>query len=261
MAKAQIMIVEDEELVGMAIQAHLESIGYSVPVLASSGEEALSHFRELEPDLVLMDIHLRGEMSGIEAAGRIKDSYHVPVIYLTAYSDAATLEFAKHTEPYGYIVKPVDERSLEAGIEMALHRAAVQNEEARRRERMESILGSLSEAVVVAAMNGSVEYLNPSAERLFGIYGPLPPGTSLFRLVRPVDVATGQPLSLGFEQVLLERRPYNLPLCHLVLEKGASRTVSIDLDPQKDDRGVIRGAVVTIRPSDDAGWAWSPPSN
>jgi CheY-like chemotaxis protein len=257
MAKAQIMIVEDEELVGMAIQAHLESVGYAVPLLASSGEEALSRFRELEPDLVLMDIHLKGNMSGIEAASRIKDTYHIPVIYLTAYSDAATLEFAKQTEPYGYIVKPVDERSLEASIEMALHHASVQNQELRVREHLQSILGSLSEAVIVAAIDGSVEYINPSAERLLGIYEPLPPNSSLFRLVRPLDPATGQPLSLGFETVIMERRGAKLPLCHIVLAQGSYRSVAIDVEPRKDDRGVIRGAVVTIRPAEDADWVWS----
>ncbi len=260
MAKAQIMIVEDEELVGMAIQAHLESVGYAVPLLAPSGEEALARFRELEPDLVLMDIHLKGGMSGIEAASRIKDTYHVPVIYLTAYSDAATLEFAKQTEPYGYIVKPVDERSLEASIEMALHRASVQNQELRLRESLQSILGSLSEAVIVAAIDGTVEYLNPSAERLLGIYEPLPPKSSLFRLIRPLDVSTGQPLSLGFESVIMERRGSRLPLCHIVLGQGNYRSVSIDVEPRKDERGVIRGAVVTIRPAADADWAWSPES-
>ncbi len=258
MAKAQIMIVEDEELVGMAIQAHLESVGYAVPLLASSGEEALARFREVEPDLVLIDIHLKGGMSGIEAASRIKDAYHVPVIYLTAYSDAATLAFAKQTEPYGYIVKPVDERSLEAGIEMALHRAGVQNREQRQREQLQSILGSLAEAVIVAAMDGSIEYLNPSAERLLGIYEPLPPTSSLFRLVRPLDAATGQPISLGFESVILERRGVKLPACHIVLGQGGFRSVSIELQPRKDERGVIRGAVVTIRPAADADWAWSP---
>ncbi|HTX72282.1 MAG TPA: response regulator [Rectinemataceae bacterium] len=256
MAKAQILVVEDEELVGMAIQAHLESIGYSVPLLASSGEEALAHFREHEPDLVLMDIHLKGTMSGIEVADRIKDSYHVPVIYLTAYSDPATLEFAKRTEPYGYIVKPIDERSLEAGIEMALHKSAVQNEEQRLRERMASILGSLPEAVVVADMNGVVEYLNSSAERLLGLYEPLPPNSSLFRLIRPVDADTGQPMSLGFEQVVMERRGNKVSRCHIVLPQGQSRSVSIEMEPRKDDRGVLRGVVVTIRPAADADWTW-----
>lgn len=257
MARARIMIVEDEELVGMAIQTHLESVGYAVPLLASSGEEALARFREMEPDLVLMDIHLKGTLSGIETASRVKDSYRVPVIYITAYSDAATLEFAKHTEPYGYIVKPIDERSLEASIEMALHRAGVQNREARQREQLENILGSMTEAVVVAAIDGSIEYLNPAAERLLGIYEPLPPGSSLFRLVRPLDAATGQTVSLGFESVILERRTVKLPACHIMLDHGGYRAVSIEVQPRKDDRGAIRGAVVTIRPATDADWAWS----
>ena len=156
MKKARILVVEDEELVGLAISRYLQSRDYDVLPVVSSGEKAVSDSRGLEPDLVLMDIHLVGEMDGIEAASIIADSCHVPVIYLTAYSDAETLQRAKLAEPFGYVVKPFDERTLEASIEMALHKASRQKERLNTRERLSTILQSIGDGIVIATIKGTI---------------------------------------------------------------------------------------------------------
>ena len=123
MSKARIIVVEDEGIVALQIKEGLISAGYEVPAIADSGKEALKIVADTEPDLVLMDIHLKGSIDGIQAAAKIKEIYNIPVIYLTAFSDDATVERAKKTEPYGYILKPVSERSLELAIEMTLQKA------------------------------------------------------------------------------------------------------------------------------------------
>ena len=105
MVVTQIMVVEDERITAKDIKIALESAGYGVADLVFSGEEAVRKAGELQPDLVLMDIKLEGEMDGIEAAGEIKKHFDIPVIYLTAYSDENTLERAKRTEPSGYVLK------------------------------------------------------------------------------------------------------------------------------------------------------------
>src|SRR5271169_44335 len=169
MKKARILVVEDEELVGLAIRTYLESVSYEVPAVVSSGEKAVREVRAMEPDLVLMDIHLTGKMDGIEAAGIIKDSYHVPVIYLTSYSDSDTLEKAKLTEPFGYVLKPFDERALEASIEMALHKSALHEELRRARDRLTTVLQSFGDGIIVAGIKGGVEYINPTAARLLNL--------------------------------------------------------------------------------------------
>ena len=128
MEHARILVAEDEELVALAIKRCLEGFGYEVPCVVASGEEAVKKTEALEADLVLMDIHLQGEMNGIDAANLIKDSTRVPVVYLTAYSDADTLEKARLTEPYGFILKPFEERALEATVKMALSRSHAQKE-------------------------------------------------------------------------------------------------------------------------------------
>jgi PAS domain S-box-containing protein len=116
------MVVEDERVVALNIKRRLISLGYEVPVFASSGRQALEEMNTVRPDIVLMDIHIEGSMDGIETASRIPEQLNIPVIYLTAYSGDDTLERARETKPYGYLLKPFSERELHATIQMALER-------------------------------------------------------------------------------------------------------------------------------------------
>lgn len=143
-SRPSIVIVDDEQIVALDIRRTLERLGYAVPAMAADGEEAVRMAGELRPDLVLMDIRLRGPMDGIEAAGRIAGQYGVPVVFLTAFSDAATLERAKACGPFGFLVKPFEERELHSTIEVALlkHRAVRDLDEARRTAENASIAKS-----------------------------------------------------------------------------------------------------------------------
>lgn len=122
MAEGRILIVEDEHIVAMGIKKMLKSLGYTVTGIASSGEDAISKAESTFPDIVLMDIMLKGDMDGVEAAGEIKERFDIPVVYLTAYSDNKILGRVKRTEPFGYIIKPFDENDLYSNIEVALHK-------------------------------------------------------------------------------------------------------------------------------------------
>ncbi len=137
-----ILVAEDELIVAHSIQMRLEHHGYVVDGIAKSGEEAIRILESARPDLILMDIRLSGEIDGIELAERIRHEHQIPVIFLTAYSDDATLERAKITEPFGYIIKPFETRELINSIEIALYRrklnAALQTSEARFRGLFEN---------------------------------------------------------------------------------------------------------------------------
>jgi PAS domain S-box-containing protein len=113
---ARILVVEDESIVAFNLQQRLTQMGYDVPAVAVSGQETFDLVNELAPDLVLMDIHIQGDMDGIEVASRLRDSHAIPVIYLSAYSEDSTLERAKLTQPYGYLLKPFSERELESEL-------------------------------------------------------------------------------------------------------------------------------------------------
>jgi len=122
MPKAKIIIVEDEAIIAMDIKNTLESLGYIVLAIASDGTEAIRRVGELLPDLVLMDIYLKNGIDGVEAATSIKQHYNIPIVYLTAYSDEETMQRAKVTEPYGYLLKPFEKRELQIVIAMALYK-------------------------------------------------------------------------------------------------------------------------------------------
>jgi CheY-like chemotaxis protein len=143
MTGTSIFIVEDEAIVANDISETLKALGYTVAGIAKSGELAVERVTEIRPDLVLMDIHLAGEMDGITAAGKIKTLSDIPVIYLTAYADKDLLNRAKITEPYGYILKPYDERELHSVIEMALYKHRIEMEIRKR----DAILFAVSSAV------------------------------------------------------------------------------------------------------------------
>lgn len=122
MTKSRILVVEDEAIVAMGIKQKLEDLGHQVVDIVFTGEDAVNAALGKKPDLILMDIVLKGAMDGIEAAGKIRKQIDIPVIYLTAYSDEEVLERARITEPYGYIIKPFKKSELNANIEMALYK-------------------------------------------------------------------------------------------------------------------------------------------
>jgi len=132
MEKGRILVVEDEIIIANDIKNVLTQQGYDVLDLAHSGEDAVRKALELKPDLILMDIMLKGNLDGIEASARINEKENIPIVYLTALSDDATLKRAKITEPFGYIVKPFDAKELHSVIEIGLYK--------RRMEREKNIL-------------------------------------------------------------------------------------------------------------------------
>ncbi|HCQ30497.1 MAG TPA: DNA-binding response regulator [Flavobacteriales bacterium] len=138
--KANIQVVEDEAIVSKDIQQSLKKLGYNVVGSAATGEKAIEIARELKPDLVLMDIMLKGEMSGIDAADIIKEELNIPIIFLKCYADENTLAKAKVTEPFGYIIKPFKEIDLKTSIEMALYKHAKQTEILKERDYLYSLV-------------------------------------------------------------------------------------------------------------------------
>ncbi|MEN9231272.1 MAG: response regulator [Thermostichus sp. DG02_5_bins_236] len=129
LVKGSILVVEDEKIIAKDIATVLKKFGYTVPAIASSGEEAVRRLEESPVDLVLMDIVLKGDIDGIEAAKRITERFNIPVVHLTAYADDDTLSRVKETQPFGYIIKPFKERELYTTIEIALHnhRQSIEN--------------------------------------------------------------------------------------------------------------------------------------
>jgi signal transduction histidine kinase len=145
MSDARVLIVEDEALVALDIQRRLEKLGYTVLGRSGEGAQAVQMAEETRADLVLMDIQLEGETDGIEAAGEINERLGIPVVYLTAYSDQKNLERAKITAPFGYLLKPLEERELSIAIEMALYKSRLERELREAKEHAEAATRAKSE--------------------------------------------------------------------------------------------------------------------
>jgi two-component system, response regulator PdtaR len=165
MPPASVFIVEDELIEAEDIRQTLEKMGYIVFGIARSGELALESLTSACPDIVLMDIHIAGRMDGIDTANRIRILHKIPVIFLTAHADETTLERAKVTEPYGYVLKPFDDRELHTAIEMGLYKHRME-EQAKENERTIRVLANaipdavmlLDQSRQVLALNNAMEY-------------------------------------------------------------------------------------------------------
>jgi two-component system, response regulator PdtaR len=168
-----ILVVEDERITAEDIKSGLESAGYHVPAIVSTGKDAVEKAGELKPDLVLMDIKLKGKMDGIEAAGKIKLLYDIPVIYLTAYSDEYTVQRAKITEPSGYIIKdttglvkkPFEEGELHTAIEITLYRHKMERDHDMI---LSAMLKNINDGVIATNAEGIIKLMNSVAENLTG---------------------------------------------------------------------------------------------
>ena len=163
MSKASVMVVEDESVVAKDIQNSLRNMGYDAPVVAATGEDAVVRAGEMRPDVVLMDIMLRGEMDGIQAADLIRSKLDIPVIYLTAYTDDETLKRAKVSEAFGYLLKPFDEEELQIAIEMALYKHTMERKLRESREWLETTLRCIGDAVIATDLTASVQFINRPA--------------------------------------------------------------------------------------------------
>lgn len=141
--KANVLIVEDEKLTSLVLQKKLTNLGYNVCGSVMRGIDAIEEAGSKKPDIVLMDIQLKGDMDGIEAANVIKERYSIPVIFVTAYSDSGTVERAKLTGPFGYIIKPVNEKDLVTNIEIALYKHKIEIELKESQLQLRELTGKL----------------------------------------------------------------------------------------------------------------------
>ena len=198
----QILVVEDDRIIAESIRSTLESLGYGVPAIVSSGEEAVAQAEKYLPDLVLMDIMLEGEMDGVEASSQIHSRFDIPVIFLTAYSDKKLLDRAKLTTPFGYIIKPFEDRELHSLIEIALYKHEIEKKLKESEKWLSTTLASIGDAVIATDIKGNVTFLNPVAEELTGWKKKEARAKPLKEVFNIINEKTGKPAENPVKKVL-----------------------------------------------------------
>ena len=169
MSKPSIMVVEDEYIVAQDLIASLTNMGYDVCAHADSGEKAIQQAERNQPDLVIMDIVLKGEMDGIQAAGHIHDRFQIPVIFLTAFGNQALLDRAKSIEPFGYLIKPFNEGELHSALEIGLYKAAMEKKLRLSEKRFKTMAELLPTGIFEIERNHRITYMNGSAFKMLGV--------------------------------------------------------------------------------------------
>jgi len=247
MSQARVLVVEDESVVAKDIQWSLKSLGYNICGWAASGEEALEKVETLKPDLVLMDIVLKGGVDGVEAAERIRTNMDIPVVYLTAYADEHTLQRAKVTEPFGYILKPFEERELHTTIEVALYKHKTERRIKQSQYWLSTTLKSISDGVITTNTEEQVTFLNLNAEVLTGWKESEALGKDLSGIFNVRD-SEGAPLPVKPWIESLRGGVVVGPASHVLLSRN---DVAIPIDystaPIRDERGNTIGMVLAFR--------------
>ena len=244
MEKAQILVVEDEGIVAEGLKTSLERLNYVVPGIASSGEEAIEKAEKTHPDLVLMDIRLKGDMDGVEAGEQIRDRFNIPVVYLTAHTDEDTLQRAKRTEPFGYILKPFEIRELHTTVEIALHKHKTERE---LKQRVATILRGIADAVIATNKKGQVTFMNPLGESLTGWKQEDALGKDLREVLSIIDEEKGNFAQSPVMKAIGEGVIINLTNRWLISREGRKTPIDVSAAPVRDDTGKITGEVLVFR--------------
>jgi PAS domain S-box-containing protein len=244
-ASARILVVEDEGIVAEEIRSRLKKLRYEAAV-ASSGEEAIKKAEETRPDLVLMDIRLRGDIDGVEAAQEIRARFDIPVVYVTAYTDEATLQRAKTTEPYGYILKPFEDKELRTSIEVALYKHNIERRLRESERWLATTLRSIGDAVITTSAKGQVLFMNPVAEALTGWKDKEALGKQLTEVFNIVSEKTHEVAENPVEKVIREGIVVDLTNHILIARDGREIPIDDSAAPIRDDKGNITGVVLVF---------------
>ena len=248
MEKARILIVEDQGIVAQDLKMSLEDMGHSVCAVVAYGEEAIKKAEDENPDLILMDIVLRGKLNGIDASYQIRSIFDIPIIYVTAFADENILQRAKVTEPFGYIIKPFQERELRTTIEMALYKHKMEKRLKESEQWLSTTIKSIGDGVIATDTKGFIRFMNPVAQELTGWKGEESVGLPLKDVFQIVNEETGKTVDDPATKVFREGNIVGLAN-HTVLiaRDGTRRPIDDSGAPIKDEKGDIIGVVLVFR--------------
>ena len=246
--KARIMVVEDEAVISMEIQDRLTKMGHSICGTAVSGEQAVSVATANHPDLILMDVQLRGEVDGVQTAKQIRDLIEIPIIYLTAFADDRTVERAKLTQPFGYLIKPFSEKELYAAIEMALYKNSMEARVRDSERRYATTIRCIADCVIVTDTDMKITLMNPAAQSVTGWKQEEAVGKKLDEVCKLVEEKALIAVESPMVKAIQERVVMNLTAPVLLITKNGDKVpVEDSAAPMINEKGELTGAVMVFR--------------
>jgi diguanylate cyclase (GGDEF)-like protein/PAS domain S-box-containing protein len=241
MPDSKIVIVEDDAIIGRHIQVSLKRLGYTVLAVFLSGEEAIAQIGPLNPDLILMDISLAGEIDGVEAARLIHSHYNIPIIYLTAFADQQTLQRAKITDPFGYLLKPFDERILKITVEMALYKYQMERRLIESEELLRTLVENQGEGVAIVNPEGVFIFCNPALYLIFDVPRGQLVGRNISEFTDKTQLTLMQHHAAKLQQG--EKAVYETVLIRL---DGSQRFIAVTATPWIDKNGAFAGSFAIV---------------
>lgn len=247
MPEEKILIVEDERIVAEEVRHILSSMGYVITGVVSTGADAVRLAGETTPDLILMDIKLKGDMDGIEAAGIVLERFSIPVIYLTAYSDEATIQRAKLTRPLGYIIKPLDRIQVHSVIEVALYRYRREKVLIESEKWLSRTLKTIENGIAVVNGAGLVQYMNPAAAMLMGVAATQTSGRNIDELATATDIHDRQRIPAFFGRIIAGR-PAAPVKGSVILASGDDYEIPVSyvISPAREESGMEPGYIIVL---------------
>jgi two-component system, cell cycle sensor histidine kinase and response regulator CckA len=246
MNPARVMIVEDDRVVARDIRTQVSRMGHSVVGVTGSGEEAVTLAAAEQPDLVLMDIRLEGEMDGIEAAQRIRSKNRIPVVFLTAYGNEEIIRRASLTEPFGYLLKPFEEPQMRTVIQMALYKREAESRVRLGEKRYAATLASIADGVISTDEEGRIDFINPAAERLTGWLSDEAIGRRLGDIFIVVDEETRVPLESPATRLLASGGSALTGNRAVLIARGGSEVLIEERCSPVENEGAIAGTVLVF---------------
>ena len=242
----RVLVVEDESVVARDIGNMLLGLGYEVVSIVSTAKESILTARTARPDIVLMDILLQGEKTGVEAAGHIYKQFNIPIVYLTSYADEITLQRAKKTEPFGYLLKPFEERELQTTIEIALYKFKIEMKMRNRERLLSTILKSIDDGVIATDQEGMITFMNPLAEILTGWKQTQALGKPTNDIFNIRSEKTGEKHEIPVGKILVGKQIKHKSEAVLISKKEREIPIEYRVTPIKEDTGKINGIVLTF---------------
>jgi PAS domain S-box-containing protein len=248
MQEKTVLIVEDEGVVALSIQAALKKMGYKVVGIAITGNEAIALAMEHKPDVILMDIHIKGDIDGIQTTEKLNEITDIPVIFLTAYADDETVKRAIKTRSHSYLVKPYNPRELYSNIEFAIYKRRMKNRLGSNRENLELFLTKSACAGLIIDMQNSIVFANSAAETLLGWTQEEMQGKKFFALVSPTTSTADGPVEDTIKGILsLEAIHYLPPLARVSTKSDRIKTVSLKTGIIREESGDNRHMLILLQ--------------